>query len=60
MLRYWVFHSEQLDQALARNEAERIKAGASEQQAKDDTAVIKTFLTVGPGTDLLGGLSGKR
>lgn len=43
-MRYWVFHEEMLDQMLAAREAERAKAGATEQQAKDETVVIKEFL----------------
>jgi hypothetical protein len=43
-MRYWVFHEEMLDKMLAAREAARQKAGATEQQAKDDTAVIKLFL----------------
>ena len=43
-MRYWVFHEEQLSAALAMFEAERTTAGASEQQARDDTVTIATFL----------------
>ena len=42
---YWVFHEEMLAKALAAAEAERMRQGASEQQAKDDTQVIAQFLT---------------
>ena len=41
---YWVFHDAQLDQALAAFEARRQGEGASEEQTKDETAVIKLFL----------------
>lgn len=41
---YWVFHDVQLDQALAAFEARRQGDGATEQQAKDESAVIKLFL----------------
>lgn len=43
-MRYWVFHEAALDAELARHEAERQRAGASEQQARDETVAIKTFL----------------
>jgi hypothetical protein len=41
---YWVFNASQLDQALAGFEARRQREGASEQQVRDETTVIKTFL----------------
>jgi hypothetical protein len=43
-MKYWVFHAEMLAKALAAHEAARQRAGASEQQAKDDTQVIIAFL----------------
>lgn len=44
MNRYWVFDEQQLDSLLAAREAERQRAGATEQQAKDETVTIKAFL----------------
>lgn len=44
MMRYWVFHEQALVDCLALREAERIKEGATEQQAKDETVVIVQFL----------------
>ena len=41
---YWVFHEEMLDKMLAAREAERQRQGATEQQTKDETVLIKTFL----------------
>jgi hypothetical protein len=41
---WWVFHQEQLAAALAAREAERVKQGATEQQAKDETQIIAAFL----------------
>jgi hypothetical protein len=43
-MRYWVFHADMLAAALAAFEARRQQEGATEQQAKDDTAVIIAFL----------------
>lgn len=43
-MRYWVFHEDMLGAALAAYEARRQSEGATEQQAKDDTAVIAAFL----------------
>lgn len=43
-MRYWVFNAEQLSAALAAHEAARQRFGASEQQAKDETLVIASFL----------------
>lgn len=43
-MRYWVFNEEMLDSALAAHEAARQRAGASAEQAKDETVAIKTFL----------------
>jgi hypothetical protein len=42
---YWVFNNEMLEAALAAFEARRQGEGASEQQARDETAIIKMFLT---------------
>lgn len=39
-MKYWVFYDAMLSSALAQHEAERQKEGASEQQAKDETAII--------------------
>lgn len=44
MIRWWVFHEEQLAVALAAFEARRMQEGASEQQAKDDVATVLGFL----------------
>lgn len=44
-MRYWVFHEEMLAGALADREAERVKEGATEQQAKDETQIVAQFLT---------------
>lgn len=41
---WWVFHQEQLAAALAAREAERVKEGATEQQAKDETQIVAGFL----------------
>lgn len=43
-MKYWVFHEEMLSKALAEHEAARIRDGATEQQAKDDTATVLAFL----------------
>jgi len=43
-MRMWVFSDEMLARALAEFEARRQREGASEQQAKDDTATIVAFL----------------
>lgn len=43
-MRYWVFNEAMLDDVLAVREAARQQEGASEQQAKDETVLIKTFL----------------
>jgi hypothetical protein len=40
----WVFHEEKLDSALAAREARRVKEGATEQQARDETFTIRAFL----------------
>jgi hypothetical protein len=50
---WWAFHEEQLDSELAKREAEQQKAGASEQQAKDETSLIKRFLA--SSSKLIGG-----
>lgn len=47
MMRVWVFSEDMLDKMLAAREAERQKAGATEQQAKDETVTIKEFLVAG-------------
>lgn len=52
-MNWWVFHEEMLASALAAREAERQKAGATEQQAKDETQVVIEFLRASPA--LLGG-----
>lgn len=41
---WWCFHQEQLAAALAAREAERVKQGATEQQAKDETQIVAEFL----------------
>lgn len=41
---WWCFHQEQLAVALATREAERMKEGATEQQAKDETQIVAEFL----------------
>lgn len=41
---YWVFDVSHLDQALAEFEARRQKEGVTEQQARDETTLIKVFL----------------
>lgn len=41
---WWCFHQEQLAARLAAHEAERVKQGATEQQAKDETQIIASFL----------------
>ena len=41
---WWVFNAEQLENALARFEAERMSQGVSQQQAQDELAVIAAFL----------------
>lgn len=43
-MRYWVFHDEMLANAIAAYEARRQAEGATEQQAKDETMTILTFL----------------
>lgn len=43
-MRYWVFHEQMLAAALAAYEARRQGEGATEQQAKDETVAIVTFL----------------
>ena len=43
-MRWWVFHEEQLSNALAAHEAVRMKHGATEQQARDETVSIVQFL----------------
>ena len=55
MMRYWVFHEEALAAALAAREAERMKEGATEQQAKDETIIVAQFLTSEAAKRLLGG-----
>ncbi len=54
-MRYWVFHEEHLAAALAAREAERIKEGATEEQAKDETLIVAQFLTSESAKNLLGG-----
>lgn len=52
---WWIFNEQQLDECLAQLEAELIRAGATEQQAKDEVFSIKAFL-VSPGSaKLIGG-----
>lgn len=41
---WWFFHQEQLAARLAAREAERVRDGATEQQAKDETQIIAEFL----------------
>lgn len=55
MMRYRVFHEEQLAAALAAREAERMKEGATEQQAKDETSIVVQFLISGAARRCLGG-----
>lgn len=43
-MRYWVFNEGMLDDVLAEREARRQQEGATEQQARDETVFIKTFL----------------
>ena len=54
-MRYWVFHEQMLDQALAEFLARRVREGASEQQAADEATQIKLFLGSNEATKLLGG-----
>jgi hypothetical protein len=54
-MRYWVFHESQLSAALAAREAERMKEGATEQQAKDETLIVAQFLTSEAARPLFGG-----
>lgn len=51
---WWVFHQEQLAVALAAREAERVKEGATEQQAKDETLIIVQFLASESATRMRG------
>lgn len=41
---WWVFHQEQLAAALVAREAERMKEGATEQQAREETQIVAAFL----------------
>lgn len=53
---WWCFHQEQLAAALAAREAERMKQGATEQQAKDETQIVAEFLASSPAMRLRGDL----
>jgi hypothetical protein len=45
MMRYWVFDESKLDNWLAEHEARRqAEDGATLQQVRDETAIIKAFL----------------
>lgn len=57
-MRYWVFHDQQLSAALAAREGERQKQGATEQQAKDETAIVVEFLASDAAKNLRGGRAG--
>lgn len=51
---WWAFHQEQLAAALAAREAERMKEGATEQQARDETQIVAQFLASESATRLRG------
>lgn len=53
--RYWVFEDSRLAAALAAREAERMKEGATELQAKDETVTIVQFLASEAAARLRGG-----
>lgn len=51
---WWCFHQEQLVAALAAREAERMKEGVTEQQAKDETQIVVQFLASAAARQLRG------
>lgn len=52
---YWVFTDTQLANALALYEDRRKREGATDQQAKDESASISQFLTAPEAAKLVGG-----
>jgi hypothetical protein len=52
-MHWWVFHSEQLDKALAAREEARIMQGLTAEDAKAESQLIYVFLTAN--LDQLGG-----
>lgn len=43
-MKWWVFHEEQLSDALEARERKRQEEGATEQQAKDETQIVLQFI----------------
>lgn len=54
MMAWWVFGADKLDIALAEHVARRMREGITEQQAKDEAAVIKLFLVSAEARQLRG------
>lgn len=52
-MNWWVFHAQQLDTALAAREAKRQQEGATQAEAKAESALIYAFLVAN--LDTMGG-----